>query len=466
VNAVIEPAALDELKKIFGPGGVTTETEDLYVYGYDATGGQAIPEAVVFPTTTGQVSRTLKLANEFKFPVTARGAGSGFVGASIPTHGGVEMVLTKMDKILKIDEDNLAAVVEPGVITGDLQKAVEARGFFYPPDPASLKVSTIGGNIAMGAGGPRGAKYGVTRDYVLGLEVVLPTGEIINTGAYTVKSVVGYDLTRLMVGSEGTLGIVTKATLRLLPKPVAVKTMLAMFASVDDAAKAVSGIIKGKIIPRTLEFLDRSAVVAVEEYLKAGLPTDAAAILLIETDGTETVATDELDRIMGLLHTYNVIETRVAQNEAEGEKLWTVRRSVSPSILRIKPNKINEDVTVPRSRIPDLMRRLATLSESVGLPIVNFGHAGDGNIHVNVMCDKKIPEEYAIAKQAIDEVFKICLELDGTLSGEHGIGLAKAAYIESEIGPVAVALTKRLKAVFDPNNILNPGKIIPDESLV
>lgn len=450
------------IKNIFPAEDVTDSAEDLLVYGYDATGQEAAPEIVAFPNSPEQISDVMKLANEHGFPVTARGAGSGFVGAVIPTAGGVVLVMTKMNHILEIDQDNLMVLVEPGVITVNLQNAVEEVGLFYPPDPASLKISTIGGNVAMGAGGPRAVKYGVTRDYVLGLEVVLPTGEIIETGAKTVKSVVGYDITRLLVGSEGTLGIITKIRLKLLPKPVTTRTMLAMFASVDSAAKTVSSIISGKVIPSVLEFMDKSAVVAVEDYLHAGMPTEASAILLIETDGEPDAAEKELSKIQEVCSEQGAIRTQVANSEEERETLWKVRRSISPAILRIRPTKINEDVTVPRSLIPELMARLSALSEKVGLPIVNFGHAGDGNIHVNVMTDKRDPEEYKRAHEAVDEVFRICLGLSGTISGEHGIGLTKAKYIESEIGATGVEITKRIKAAFDPNYVLNPGKIVPE----
>ncbi|MBF0292688.1 MAG: FAD-binding protein [Nitrospinae bacterium] len=453
-----------KVKDIFPPGDATDAREDLLVYGYDATGEERIPELVVFPHSPEQISAVLKLANEYGFPVTPRGAGSGFVGAAIPTHLGVVLSMTRMNRILEIDTDNLTALVEPGVITATFQQKVEEMGLFYPPDPASLKMSTLGGNVSTGAGGPRAVKYGVTRDYVLGLEVVLPTGEIINTGARTVKSVVGYDLTRLMVGSEGTLGVITKIRLRLLPKPETARTALAVFATVDSAAKTVSAIIRDKIIPRTLEFMDKSAVAAVEDYLHAGLPTEAAAILLIETDGIAAIADAELARIKDICVKMGAVKVDVAKNEAERETLWKVRRSISPAILRVRPSKINEDVTVPRSMIPALMKRLAELSERSGFPIINFGHAGDGNIHVNVMTDKKNKEEYERAKVAVDEVFDICLELGGTLSGEHGIGISKAPYIEKEIGGIGIELTKKLKAVFDPNNILNPGKIVPEEA--
>jgi glycolate oxidase len=463
---MLSDGAKTTLRKIFPGSGASDQMEDRLVYGFDATGRETVPEMVVFPTTTQQVADLMRCANEYRFPVVPRGAGSGFVGGAVPIHAGVVANLTRMNRILAIDADNLTVEVEPGVVTAHLQAAVEKAGFFYPPDPASLKVSTIGGNVATGAGGPRAVKYGVTRDYVLGLEVVLPTGEIIRTGARTMKSVVGYDLTRLMVGSEGTLGIVTNILLRLLPLPQTARTALAMFPTVDAAASTVAAVIRNKVIPRTLEFMDKSAVRAVEAYLHYGLPVDAGAILLLETDGTAVAAEAEMDTIIRICKENGAIDVQVAADEAQRERLWTVRRSISPSILRIRPTKINEDVTVPRSRIPDLMRDLAALSERIDLPIINFGHAGDGNIHVNVMTDKNDAVEYERGKKAIDEVFDICLRLEGTLSGEHGIGVSKSPWIELEIGAVGVRLTRQLKAVFDPNNILNPGKIVPEETAV
>lgn len=464
-KTMIKPEVKEKIKQIFPQGDATDSREDLMVYGYDATGMEHAPDMVAFPTTPEQISDVLKLANEHMFPVTARGAGSGFVGASIPTHGGVELVTTRMNRILEIDTDNLTALVEPGLVTGQFQKAVEDMGLFYPPDPASLKFSTLGGNVAMGSGGPRAVKYGVTRDYVLGLEIVLPTGEIVQTGAKTVKSQVGYDLTRLMIGSEGTLGIITKIRLKLLPKPETARTMLAIFPTVESAAKTVSAVIRNRVIPTTLEFMDKSAVTAVEEYLHAGLPTDAAAILLIETDGAKELAEADLARIVKICEEHGSIRVQVAKDEAERETLWKVRRSISNAIMRVRPTKINEDVTVPRSKIPDLMSRLEELSRSSGLPIINFGHAGDGNIHVNVMTDKNDKQEYERAKKVVDEVFRITLELGGTLSGEHGIGIAKAPYIKWEIGETGMRLIRQIKSAFDPNNILNPGKIVPDPAI-
>jgi len=450
------------VKALFPPDDVSDEPEDALAYGFDATGKESAPELVAFPRSAKQVSETLKLANEHKFPVTARGAGTGFVGASIPVRHGVALVMTRMSGILEIDRDNYTALVEPGLVTGRFQEEIEKLGLFYPPDPASLRVSTLGGNVAMGAGGPRAVKYGVTKDYVLGLEVVLPTGEIIETGARTVKSVVGYDFTRLMVGSEGTLGIITKIRLRLLPKPEAVRTMLALFDSVNDSAMTVATITKKGIIPRTLEFMDKNSVQAVEKYMNAGLPTKAEALLLIETDGTKEAAEKEIHKIKEICSQLNATQLRVAKDEAERETLWKTRRSLSQAISQISPTKINEDITVPRSKIPDLISKLSELAEKVNLPIVNFGHAGDGNIHVNVMTDKNNKEEYEKALKAVDEIFAICLSLGGTISGEHGIGLEKARYLESEIGKAGIDLIKRVKAAFDPNNILNPGKITPE----
>ena len=460
---MVPKEAITKLLEIFPGGQATRQPEDLAVYGFDASAmaEERAPEIVVFPLTTEQVSETLKLANEYLFPVTARGAGSGAVGAAIPLKGGVAMVLTRMNRILEIDTQNLTALVEPGLVNGKLQKEVERLGLFYPPDPASLNFSTLGGNVAMGSGGPRAVKYGVTRDYVLGLEVVLPDGSVVNTGAQTMKSVVGYDFTRLMVGSEGTLGVVTKIWLRLLPRPEAVRTALAGFNEVEEAAEAVSAIIRSKIIPCALELMDKGSVAAVERLLGAGLPD--SALLLVETDGPQSQARLDMERIVEILKSHGAVFVRSASEAAEREALWKARRSLSQAVAKTAPNKINEDVTVPRSRIPDLIRELESLSAATGLPILSFGHAGDGNMHVNIMTDKSDGENYSKAQKAVEEVFRITLSLGGTLSGEHGIGLCKAKYIKSEIGVKGVELIRAVKRLFDPNNILNPGKILSEE---
>ncbi|MDH5510755.1 MAG: FAD-binding protein [Nitrospinota bacterium] len=450
------------LERLYPSGAWTCQPEDLVAYGFDAAAAapEHAPEAVGFPTTVDQVSASMRLANEYRFPVTPRGAGTGAVGASVPIHGGMALILTRMNRILEIDTNNLTALVEPGLVTGKFQEEVEKLGLFYPPDPASLHVSTLGGNVAMGSGGPRAVKYGVTRDYVLGMEVVLPDGSVINTGAKTIKSVVGYDLTRLMVGSEGTLGIATKIRLRLIPKPVALRTAVASFAQVSDAARAVAAIIGARIIPSVLELMDRGSVRAVEKLLKTGLPD--ASLLLIETDGSERQATEEMAMIETILRERGAEGVRTASTLEDRALLWKARRSMSQATSMLAPDKINEDVAVPRSRIPDLVARLEELSERSGVTILSFGHAGDGNMHVNILTDKSDPQRYTIAQEVVEEVFRITLELGGTLSGEHGIGLAKAKYIESEIGERGVEITRAIKKLFDPNNILNPGKIIPE----
>lgn len=451
----------DQIRRIVGAENVYDDRETRVCYSYDATNIKYLPDLIVFPRTPQEISAIIKLANEARFPVIPRGAGTGFTGGTIPIAGGVVLVLTKMNKILKIDPANLLAIVEPGVVTYELQKEVEKMGLFYPPDPASLKSSTIGGNVAEGAGGPRAVKYGTTKDYVIGLEVVLPTGEIISTGVQTVKSVVGYDLTKLLVGSEGTLGVITKIILRLLPLPKAKRTMLAIFPAIESAANAVSQIIGSKIVPTTLEFMDNACIRCVEDYLHMGLPVEAGALLIIEVDGAPEALTGEIEEIKKICQNYNALEIKIAKDNQEAEELWKARRAVSAAVVRLNPTKINEDITVPRSRVPDILRRVEEIARKFNLIIVNFGHAGDGNIHVNVLIDKKKPGEEDRAHQAVKEIFTATLELGGTISGEHGIGITKAPYISMELGDLGLEVMQRIKKAFDPNNILNPGKIFP-----
>jgi glycolate oxidase len=454
-------ALLESLRAIVGSENVATDKQDRICYSYDATQMSFLPDVVVFPGTPEEVSRILTLANRKQVPVFPRGAGSGCSGGSLPKGGGIVLVTTRMNRILKIDTDNLIASVEPGVITGDLQDAVEKLGLFYPPDPASLRFSTIGGNVAECAGGPRAVKYGVTRDFVLGLEVVLPTGAVITTGGETMKGVVGYDLTKLMCGSEGTLGVITRITLRLLPLPETRTTMLAMFDSIDGAAAAVAAIIRGKIIPTTLEFMDYAALQCVESRFALGLPTGARAVLIIELDGDREVVAKQADRIDALLQPLGLIQFKVAATAAEAEELWKARRLMSPSLRSVNPDKVNEDIVVPRSRVPDIIRRIEGIREKYGIPIINFGHAGDGNIHVNIMIDRAVPGESEKAEQAVREIFRATLEMGGTMSGEHGVGLSKAPYITMELSPEQIAAMQAIKRALDPNNILNPGKIFP-----
>ncbi len=459
---MVDKGIIQGIKNIVGKENVGEDKETRICYSYDATNLRYLPDLIVYPFNREQISAILKLANEARFPVIPRGAGTGFTGGTLPVEGGVVLVLTKMNRVLQIDPENLVAVVEPGVVTYHLQQEVEKIGLFYPPDPASLKSSTIGGNVAECAGGPRAVKYGVTKDYVLGLEVVLPTGEIITTGAQTVKSVVGYDLTKLLVGSEGTLGIITKIILRLLPLPKAKRTMLAIFPNIEAAATTVSQIISSRIIPTTLEFMDNATIRCVEDYLHMGLPVEAGALLIIEVDGAPEVLNGEVEEIQKICQANRAIETKVAKDDKEAEELWKARRAVSSAVVKLNPTKINEDVTVPRSKVANLLRQMEAISKKHNLIIVNFGHAGDGNIHVNVLIDRRKPGEEERAHVAVKEIFEATLGLGGTLSGEHGIGITKAPYLAMELGDMGVKVMKRIKQSFDPNNILNPGKIFPD----
>lgn len=458
----IDKNLIGQIEKIVGRENVLSSKEDLLCYGYDATNLEVMPDIVVFPSTVNEISQLLKLANEHKFPIVPRGMGTGFSGGSIPVHGGVVLVMTRFNRILEIDGENLIAVVEPGVITGDFQKQVEKLGLFYPPDPASQLYCTLGGNVAECAGGPRAIKYGVTKDYVLGLEVVLPTGEVINTGVRTVKGVVGYDLTKLFVGSEGTLGIITKIILKLIPLPEARKTMMVIFRKVEDAATAVSKIISSKIVPSTLEFMDNPSIQCVEDYLNIGLPKDAGALLLIEVDGDQEILPKYIKRIDEITSELNRYEMRIAENEKEAEILWKARKALSPASYRLNPTKLAEDITVPRNQIATFIQESRKIAEERHLKIINFGHAGDGNIHTSLMIDGKNEDEKRRADSAIEEIFKLTLRLGGTLSGEHGVGITKAPYIDLELNRDAIEVMKKIKRVLDPNNILNPGKIFKE----
>lgn len=437
--------------------------EERLCYSYDATGREYLPDAVVFPTTAGEVRQIVLLANERRFPVVPRGAGSGFSGGCLPVRGGVVVSTERMDRILSIDPVNLLAVVEPGVVTETLKEEARRRSLFYPPDPASMKFGTIGGNIAECAGGMSAVKYGVTRDYVLGLEAVLGTGELVRTGVSTAKGVVGYDLTRLLVGSEGTLGIVTRATLRLLPLPAATATLLGLFPDNAAASRAVTGIVEARITPSAMELMDRSAIECVRRVVEIDLPEGTGCALLVEVDGAPSAVAAESDAVDAALRRHGAIEVRRAADGPGRERLWKLRRSISPALRKIAPVKLNEDIVVPRSELPGMMSFLSELAERERLTIVNFGHAGDGNIHVNVMISGTDPDERRRADAAVESIFRKTVEVGGTISGEHGVGIAKAPFFEMEVGPLGVSVMKRLKAAFDPNGVLNPGKIWLDE---
>jgi glycolate oxidase len=447
-------ALIDEFPNI----KISTAPEDLLCYGFDASGLEASPSAVVWPEHTEDVVRVMKYAYENGIPVVPRGAGTGMTGGAIPSSGAIIVSLEKMNRILDVDSENLSVFCEPGLINGRLQGDVERRGLFYPPDPASMNFCTIGGNVAENAGGPRAIKYGVTKDYVMEIESVLPNGEVITTGVKTPKGVVGYDLTRLLVGSEGTLSIFTKIRLKILPLPEEVITLLAFFNNLESSGNAISRITASKIIPRTLEFMDHEVIRAVENFKPVGLPQGAEAVLLIELDGYPSTITREAEKVADVCRNLGA-EVSMAEDEEARTKLWEARRAVSPALYHISPTKINEDIVVPRNRIPDMLKRLRKLSEESGIKIVNFGHAGDGNIHVNIMVDRNNKEEYAKGVELVKHVFKETLELGGTISGEHGIGLTKARYIGLEIADTEMSIMKSIKHVFDPKNILNPGKI-------
>lgn len=449
---------VNELIQIFGPDHVTDAREDLLTYSYDATTIPYMPDAVVVPRTVKQISQLMIFANQQGVPIIPRGAGTGFTGGALASSGGIVLLMDRFNKILEIDTGNLYAIVEPGVVTAKLHGAVEEKGLFYPPDPASLNVCTIGGNIAENAGGMRAVKYGVTRDYVMGLEVVLPSGQVVQTGSKCIKDVVGYDLTNLFVGSEGTLGIVTRAILKLIPLPEGRKTMTAAFSNLHLAAKTVVDIIASRLVPTAIEFMDSHCIRAVDRHLKVGLSKEAGAFLLIEVDGFQSELSSAMEKLMAICRNNGAMDIRVAQNEAERKKLWEIRRSISAALSHLPIRGDGEDLVVPRTRIPDIIQKMDTICEPYGLYTVNFGHAGDGNLHVSLV-EKKGPVTSEMVAAASLAILKEAVSLEGRIAAEHGIGLVKSAKIGLNIDPPTLDLMKNLKRMVDPNNILNPGKI-------
>ncbi|MGD9159840.1 MAG: FAD-linked oxidase C-terminal domain-containing protein [Desulfobacteraceae bacterium] len=456
---MIPEVALAELKKILRPGNLLTGQADLEEYSGDSTKLKYTADAVAFPSSAEEISGIFQLSNRVYFPVIPRGGGSGKSGGVLPVKGGLVLAMDKFNRILEIDRENLIARVEPFVITEDFQNEVEKLDLFYPPDPASADVSTLGGNVAECAGGLRGLKYGVTGDYILGLTVVLPTGEIIRTGVETMKGVAGYDLTSLIVGSEGTLAVITSITLKLLPKPESKRTMIVFFMELKTATGTVSKIIRGKVIPSVLEFMDKQIIDCIRPNLDIKIPENTEAILLIEVDGDEQAVIKDAEKVKEICISSGASEFRLAQDKDAAEKIWDARRQVSPSLLELTPGKISEDIVVPRNRIPDLVGFLGELSGKYDLPIPSYGHAGDGNIHVNILLDSNNPDEKSKGETAVRELFKKVIELGGTITGEHGIGITKAGYLEMELPGPVIDLMKRIKTAFDPNNVLNPGKI-------
>ena len=466
---VLSPGFISRAAGIVGGPFVLQDLSSRETYGTDGTRQGAPADLVVLPGSTQEVSHVVRLCNDERVPIVARGAGTGYTGGAVPTRGGIVLSFERMNRILEIDRLNLLARVQPNVITGDLQDAVEKVGLFYPPDPASLRQSAIGGNVAECAGGPRAFKYGTTKRYVLALEAVLATGDVIHTGSKAVKNVVGYDLTQLLVGSEGTLAIITEITLRLIPRPEARATLLAEFADISHAVDAVTQLIQRRVVPAAIEVVDGPSLAALAAHAGRPMATaGAGAVLIVEVDGSQASVGPDILLVEDACRAARAILLKRAASDAERDDLWELRRELSPALKKISNIKLNNDVVVPRGRIPELFSLVKEIEAESGLPIASFGHAGDGNIHVNIM----IPEtgsgdERAQSKEkgerAVRRLFEGVVALEGSISGEHGIGFTKSRYLGLELSREEIALMKRVKAAFDPNGILNPGKIFPDE---
>ena len=452
---------LSQIKSIVGDKHLMVSGHKMVEFGADATKLSAVPDAVAFPGSAEEISEILTLATSNRFPVVVRGAGSGMSGGAIPVQGGLVLAMDRFNNIPSIDEENMVAHVESGVITADLKEAARSKGLFYPPDPASIKISTIGGNLAECAGGLRAVKYGVTRDYVLGMEVVLPTGEILSTGVETMKGVAGYDLTRLIVGSEGTLAVIVSATVRLVPLPEVIQTMLAFFPGLPTAVSTVTEIMKKGIVPSVLELVDSLCISLVRDEVDLEIPEAAGAMLLIELDGNAESVKYYAGQVRQICAEQGCLDFATASSPTEAESLWEARRNISPSLYKLRPHKVSEDVVVPRTRMVEMVRFLSELSREYGVPIPVFGHAGDGNLHVNIMLDKNDPREMRKVDRIVTRLFEKVLELGGTITGEHGVGITKRRYLPMEIPPAGLALMRRIKKAFDPAGILNPNKILP-----
>ncbi len=456
----IEATFIESLKEILSPDRVLTSAEDIVPYSFDGTAVlKQRPGAVVFPLTAEEVSECVKLARKHSIPVVTRGSGTGLSGGSVPLAGCLVICLVKMDKLIEVDEKNLTLRAQSGVITKGIDDAAAKVGLFYPPDPGSMKISTIGGNVAENSGGLRGLKYGVTRDYVMGIEVVLPDGTLTFLGNKCVKDVAGYSMKDLFIGSEGTLGIITEVILKVLPRPKARKTMLALYDSMDAAAKTISAIIAAKIIPCTLEFLDRVTVQCVEDYSKIGLPTDVEALVLMETDGHPVVVEEEAAQMMALAKANGARDVRAAADEAEGAKLAAARRNAFSALARVRPTTILEDVTVPRSELATMVAFIDSVAKKHNLQIGTFGHLGDGNLHPTFLTNERDHEEMHRVEIALEEIVDETIRLGGTVTGEHGVGLAKKAFLKRQLGEGSYELMRSIKHALDPQGLLNPGKI-------
>lgn len=448
---------------VVGPQNVLSAAADRLTYSYDAAPlAPAMPDLVVRPTTAEALGKVVALCNENRLPLTVRGAGTNLSGGTIPAANGVVVLTTALNRILEINPDDMIAVVQPGVVTAQFAAAVQAKGLFYPPDPGSQAVSTLGGNVAENAGGLRGLKYGVTKDYVLGLSFFDVQGQLVKSGARTVKCATGYNLAGLMVGSEGTLGVVAEIILKLIPPPAAAKAMMAVFDTMEAASETVAAIIAAHVVPATLEFMDRFTIQAVEASSHAGLPTEAAALLLIEVDGHPAQVAEEAVAVEKICRDHGAGAITVAADAGQRDRVWAARRGALSSLAKLKPTLVLEDATVPRSQIPAMVKAIGQIAKTYRLDIGTFGHAGDGNLHPTILTDRRDENEWQRVEQAIAAIFAQALALGGTLSGEHGTGLAKAAFLKNETGPGAIVYARRIKKALDPNNILNPGKILAD----
>jgi len=458
---VISKTDLKEFAKIVGKANIYSDKAHLIAYSYDATRTKHLPDAVIFPKNEKDVSQILKYCNDKKIVIVPRGAGSGFTGGALPSEGGVVLAFEKyMNKILEIDMENMVAVVQPSVLNMDLQTAVEEVGLFYPPDPASQEYSTIGGNVSENAGGMRAAKYGITKDYVMAIRAVLPNGDIIRAGKRTIKDVAGYNIAGILIASEGTLAVITEITLKLISKPKLKKTAMGIFPTVENAMNAVFKTMASGVTPVAMEFLDNLTVRAVEKMYKKGLPIDAGAILITDVDGNLDEDLEiQLSTIERVFKENHCSDFRRAKDEVESKDIWFARRNASQAISIYGTKKINEDVTVPRSKLPETLQKFREIADKYQINIPCFGHSGDGNIHTNVMVDGSDPKQVEIGYKAIKEVFQATIDFGGTLSGEHGIGLAKAPYMKMAFTDSEMALFQSIKSAFDPNNILNPKKM-------
>ncbi len=456
---MLPSSLLASLQSLFGADRLLTDPVDCYAYAYDNSRNFKPPLAVVFPTTAGEVQAVVKLCCEYKMPLVPRGRGTGTAGGSVPEQGGIALSLERMNRILKLDPDNRMAIIEPGVLNQGLQDALKPLGFFWPPDPSSAPYCTVGGNLATCAAGPHAVKYGVARDHVLGLKAVTGNGELIKTGCYTTKGVVGYDLTRLIVGSEGTLAIIVEATLKLTPLPRSVGGITAQFRDTISCAHAIAAIMAQPFVPSALEFLDNNALNLIRGRQPGMLPDDMAALLMIEVDGSNSEVQEATDAIIAACQKIDgLIEAKKAEDT---QALWAARKALSPLLRDVAPKKINEDVAVPVSRLPELLGGIEQLTNKYQVANVNFGHAGNGNIHVNLLVNPDDPEEMYRAEACLDSIFSLVLSLDGTLSGEHGVGMAKRPYVDREIDQTTMGVMKKVKTIFDSNDILNPGKLFP-----